>query len=451
MVGTKKMGRSISCLLLLFLSVLAQAQTGTLRGVVLDSADGSAVEEAQLGWVGEGISVVTDAEGRFSISLRNAGTVLEVTHVAYRTQRIAFQGTKSLTDGRWVIWLGSRTIMLEPAEVRRPRPEVVFQRKDLHAADLFINASGLWVLAYENPRMLRSEAEQGLEILRDVRLVLLDTQLVEQAAVPMHEDVLGLYHDLRAMPIVRGSRQAYGVARLAAGLALSPFPLEQLERAVLPWTDSIPQWVLGSRKDDVLPQVDHVGHAPVLDSSVLVASVVDTVMMDLFRSEYKYMSGRDKVIAMDLARELKVDKQVIAGYMSGFDRNIWFKPVYAPLFVVGDTVVVFDHYRNRMRKYDLAFRPVGEVPLSHHLSRQGRDWKGRMVQDARTGELYAQYERFGQGWLQRVDPHTGVPGAITRLQFRYPEKVQVFDGSVYYIQRPQGSLQKRTIYREAVR
>jgi len=341
--------------------------------------------------------------------------------------------------------------MLEPAEVRRPRPEVVFQRKDLHAADLFINASGLWVLAYENPRMLRSEAEQGLEILRDVRLVLLDTQLVEQAAVPMHEDVLGLYHDLRAMPIVRGSRQAYGVARLAAGLALSPFPLEQLERAVLPWTDSIPQWVLGSRKDDVLPQVDHVGHAPVLDSSVLVASVVDTVMMDLFRSEYKYMSGRDKVIAMDLARELKVDKQVIAGYMSGFDRNIWFKPVYAPLFVVGDTVVVFDHYRNRMRKYDLAFRPVGEVPLSHHLSRQGRDWKGRMVQDARTGELYAQYERFGQGWLQRVDPHTGVPGAITRLQFRYPEKVQVFDGSVYYIQRPQGSLQKRTIYREAVR
>jgi hypothetical protein len=163
------------------------------------------------------------------------------------------------------------------------------------------------------------------------------------------------------------------------------------------------------------------------------------------------MSGRDKVIAMDLARELKLDKQVVAGYMSGFDRNIWFRPVYAPLFVVGDTVLVFDHYRNRLRKYDLAFRPVGEAPLAHHLSKQGRDWKGRLLQDARTGDIYAEYQRFGQGWLQRVDPHTGAPGAITRLQYRYPEKVQVFNGEVYYIQRPQGSLQKRTIYRERVR
>jgi hypothetical protein len=340
---------------------------------------------------------------------------------------------------------------LDPAEVRRPKPEVIYQRKDLHAADLFINTEGLWVLAYEHPRMVRSEAEQGLEILRDVRLVLLDTQLVEQASVPLNEDVLGLYHDLRGMPIVRGTRLAYGVTRVAEDLLLSPFPLEQLERAVLPWTDSIPQWVLGSRKDDILPQVDHVGLAPALDSTALVASVVDPLMMELFRSEYKYMSGRDKVIAMDLARELKLDKQVVAGYMSGFDRNIWFRPVYAPLFVVGDTVLVFDHYRNRLRKYDLAFRPVGEAPLAHHLSKQGRDWKGRLLQDARTGDIYAEYQRFGQGWLQRVDPHTGAPGAITRLQYRYPEKVQVFNGEVYYIQRPQGSLQKRTIYRERVR
>jgi hypothetical protein len=445
------MGRSLCILLLVLSALMGSAQSGTVRGVVLDSADGRAVDEAQLGWVGEGISVVTDAEGRFTISVRNAEAMLEVTHVAYRTQRIVFKGSQSLTDGRWVIWLGARTILLDPAEVRRPKPEVIYQRKDLHAADLFINTEGLWVLAYEHPRMVRSEAEQGLEILRDVRLVLLDTQLVEQASAPLNEDVLGLYHDLRGMPIVRGTRLAYGVTRVAEDLLLSPFPLEQLERAVLPWTDSIPQWVLGSRKDDILPQVDHVGLAPALDSTALVASVVDPLMMELFRSEYKYMSGRDKVIAMDLARELKLDKQVVAGYMSGFDRNIWFRPVYAPLFVVGDTVLVFDHYRNRLRKYDLAFRPVGEAPLAHHLSKQGRDWKGRLLQDARTGDIYAEYQRFGQGWLQRVDPHTGAPGAITRLQYRYPEKVQVFNGEVYYIQRPQGSLQKRTIYRERVR
>lgn len=437
--------------LLMLLRILPLAGQELLRGIVLDSADGSAVVDAQVGWAGEGVAAVTDDEGRFTITVRNAGTLLEVTHVAYRTQRIAFPGAKGLEAGRWVVWLGARTIMLAPAEVRRPLPEVIFQRDDLHAADLFVNHDGLWVLAYERPRMLRAEGEQGREILRDVRLVLLDTLHTERASLPMHEDVLGLHHDLRDMPIVRGATQAYGASYHGHGLALHPFPLEKLDGAVLPWTDSIPGWVLGTSKDDVQPRVDHVGLEPRTDSSALVATVVDSLMMALFRSEYKYLSGRDKVVAMDLARELRTDPEVVAGYMAGFDRNIWFKPVYAPMFVVGDTIVVFDHYRGRLRKYDGSFKACGEVPIVHHLARAGRDWQGRILQDGRTGALHAQYERYGQGWLQRIDPHTGRPGAITRLTYRYPEKVQVYDGDVYYIHRPQGSLQKRTLYRERLR
>lgn len=437
-------------LLLFVLLHPAVAQT-RISGVVLDSADGSAVAEAQLGWAGEGVQALTDDDGRFTIELRNAGAVLEVTHVAYRTQRITFPGPSGLEGGRWVVRLGQRTILLAAAEVLRPRPEVVFQRDDLHAADLFVNHDGLWVLAYERPRMLRAEAEQGREILRDVRLVLLDTTHLELDALHLHEDVLGLHHDLRDMPIVRGTSSAYGVSRTRGGLHLSAFPLEELDRAVLPWTDSIPGWVLGTRSDGVQPRVDHMGHDPRLDSSALVATVLDSFMLQLFRSEYKYLSGRDKVVAMDLARRFGTDPETVAGYMAGFDRNIWFKPVYAPMFVVDDTIVVFDHYQDRLCKFDRRLKACGTVPLVHHLARQGRDWKGRVVQDARTGALYAEYQRAGQGWLQRIDPHTGRTGALTRLAYRYPEKVQVYGGDVYYIHRPQGSLQKRTLYRERLR
>ena len=438
----------------LFTVVLAAglcAQSGSVRGLVLDSADGRAISDAQLGWVGEGGMVITDAEGRFTLPLRNAGTRLEVTHVAYRTKQQVFKGEKSLTDGRWVIWLASRTIELEPAEIKRAQPQVIFERKDVHAADLFINGDGLWVLAYQHPRMLRAEADQSVEILRDVRLVLLDTLYVEKASAPLHEDVLGLYHDLRDMPIVRGTGQAYGAALQDGVLSLVPFSLDHLDKAVLPWTDSIPDRVLGTIKDDVIPRVDHVAWAPALDSTAVVASVVDSFMMQLFRSEYKYLSGHDKVIAMDLAREFRTDPETVAGYMAGFDKNIWFKPVYAPMFVVQDTLLVFDHCQGRMRKYDHSFKQVGEAAIGHHLNRKGRDWKGRLLQDRRSGTIYAHYERFGQSWLQTIDPHTGDMGSITRLAYKYPGKVQVFDGYVYYIHRPYESLQKRAIYRERMR
>ncbi|MBK9287843.1 MAG: hypothetical protein IPN38_09190 [Flavobacteriales bacterium] len=237
------------------------AQSGTVRGLVLDSADGHAVSDAQARGGG---GLRSDAEGRFTLPLRNAGTRLEVTHVSYRNKQLAFKGEKSLTDGRWVIWIASRTIELEPAEIKRAKPEVIFERKDVHAADLFINGDGLWVLAYQQPRMLRAEADQSIEILRDVRLVLLDTLYNEKATAALQEDVLGLYHDLRDMPIVRGTGQAYGAALQDGSVALMPFSLDRLDKAVLPWTDSIPDWVLGTAKDNVIPRVDHVAPAPTL-------------------------------------------------------------------------------------------------------------------------------------------------------------------------------------------
>ena len=62
--------------------------------------------------------------------------------------------------------------------------------------------------------------------------------------------------------------------------------------------------------------------------------------------------------------------------------------------------------------------------------------------------LYAVFQRNGYQWLRAIDPVTGLLGERTRLTYRYPERTQVFNGSVYYVYRPFESLQKRSIYRE---
>src|SRR5690606_22397012 len=146
----------------------------------------------------------------------------------------------------------------------------------------------------------------------------------EVASCPVPEDVFGLRQDLRNDVVVEGTRHAFGVARAGADLVLQPFGLEELRRAVLPWTDSIPGWVLGSNARPDYPALDHLALDPLRDSTRRICSVEDTFMMDLFRSEYKYLKGPDKVLAMNLAAELGVDKETVAGYMSGFSRNIWY-------------------------------------------------------------------------------------------------------------------------------
>ncbi|MFZ1657971.1 MAG: hypothetical protein WAT61_04085, partial [Flavobacteriales bacterium] len=144
------------------------------------------------------------------------------------------------------------------------------------------------------------------------------------------------------------------------------------------------------------------------------------------------------------------DKETVAGYMSGFSHNIWYRPVYAPLFVVGDTLLVFDHVRKQLRRFMRDFSPAGEVSLPYQEKSQGRDWAGKLIQDRVTQQIYVVFQRNGTVWLRSVDPVNGDMGATVRLSYPYPEKVQVHAGQIYYIWRPSGTLQKRTIYREPV-
>ncbi|MFT3885861.1 MAG: hypothetical protein QM724_10655 [Flavobacteriales bacterium] len=434
------------------LCLIAAAQSGLLRVTVLDSLDDCPIPDVELTF-GERSRARTDVDGSCTIGwVSTAPMTVRFSHVAYGEHvRTLLPGT-ALHEGTWVVRLPMRTFTIPDVQVGRSRPEPVFQRQDLHAADLLINDEGIWVLAYEHPRLLRAEADAAKEILRDVRLVLLDTTYAEVASCPVPEDVFGLRHDLRNDVVVEGTRRAFSVERWSDGrISMQPFGLEDLRRAVLPWTDTIPGWVLGSNGDGVLPAFDHLAYDPCGDTAVVICSVVDTFMMDLFRSSYKYLSNRDKVMAMDLAAELHVDKAIVAGYMSGFQHNAWSRPVYAPLFVAGDTLLVFDHACGKLRKFTRSFAKAGERPLTYLGKGDRKDKVDRLIQDRATQRIYAASKRLGVVWLRAIDPVTGELGDRFRISSEYPERVQVHDGWVYYIHRPYGSLQKRTIYRERIR
>jgi hypothetical protein len=413
--------------------------------LVLDSAGGAPVPGVAVAVDGE-LRGFTDAQGQMQATWKHAGSVvLRFEHTGYRSREVHL---KAKQDAPLQVYLVQRDLMLPAITIGLAAPEEVFRRSEWHAADLLINAEGLWVLAYEHPRLVRAEADAGKEILRDVRLVLLDTAFQEVASCPVPEDVLGLRHGLRSEVLIEGTRTAFAVGRNGDEIVLQPFGLAELRNSVLPWTDSIPGYVIGSNAQADYPALDHLAYDPFKDTLRRICTVVDSFMMDLFRSEYKYLKGPDKVLAMNLATELGVDKETVAGYMVGFSHNIWYRPLYAPLFVVGDTLLVFDHARGRLRKFSRLFVEGPSAPLAYLQKGEVRWWTGRVIQDRAGQQVYAEYERNGSEWLREVDPITGRLGSPVRLTERYPQRVQVFAGYVYYIWRPAGSMQKRSIYRE---
>lgn len=437
---------------ILFLVVLFQAHAqvrNELHGTVLDAVSEAPLAGVHVHLLGSEVGAVTGEKGDFMLTVdRGSHIDIKLTSVGFATLRRSLTAEELAHDRPIVLHLQRQAVELPAVTIERSAPEVVYQRSDLHVGDYFTNADGLWVLTYDKPQLWHTEAEAGRQVYRDARLHLLDTNFVECCSVRLPTEVVRLHHDHAQRTIVEGTKNAWIAALRKGEVVLHETDLTTLEKSILPWTDSIQGQLIGNNFTATFPAFDHFAYDVESEETRAICAVQDAFLMELFRSQYKYMSGHDKVVAMDLAIETGIDAEIIAGYMTQFYKDQYFDPPYAPLFVVHDTLCVFDHYTERIRRFLPDLSPAGDVPITHQRE---RTWKTRLLQDAGDGTVYALFARNLHTWLRTVDATTGALGPVRMLDHPFPEDVQVHGGHAYFIYRPYGSLQHRTLYRQALR
>ena len=434
--------RSLTWLIALLVMKTLHGQGGLPHVVVKDAITGAAIPRVHI-QQGAQLLAVTDTLGTAAIEVLFPCT-LEFSHISYEAEYRVFRNTDRQP---FEVFMRRKVVELPPYEVKRPAPEVIYQRPDLHVADHQVNSHGLWVLAYTKPQLWHRQEEAGRLDLRGVKLHLLDSVFNEKAELSIPFAVRGSHKDHLQRVIIEGDHTAWIVDEGAAGIRVTTIDRKTLHEAVLHWKDTIAGMLLGDDRDETFPAFSHIAYDPIAEELTQFCEVEDPFTMELFRSEYKYMSGRDKVIAMDLEVSTGVDKEIIAGHMTGFHKNIYFHMPYAPMFVVNDTICVFDHSTDRLRKYDTSLDPVGEVPIDHH---KNRGWKKELIQDPVTQKVYSIEERNDRIALRPIDPTTGAVGKEMVLTHPWPESVKLYDGSAWYIHRAWGSTQRKTLYREAL-
>ena len=356
-------------ILLFSMGPLCNAQNGSYSGLVLDSAGGFPLAGVDVKG-GEHGDAITDNVGEFKLRSSSKRSVeLEFSFTGYYNQRRTIKWSEVDQDEQLVVYLSSRSEELLPVVIRSG-PEVVYQRKDLHVGAYHVNGDGLWVLVYEKPKLWHSTGSVGEQVFKGARMYLLDTLFNERSVVDLDGEVLALYHDRDQQPIIEGRSMAWYAHEESADIILHPIDKQVLHDGILPWTDSVPGYLLGSNLSHTYPAFSHIAYDPERNEANAFCSVEDEFLVELFRSEYKYMTGTNKVIAMNLETELGIDKEIIAGYMTRFYEHLYFKVPYAPLFRMNDTLCVFDKYKQTIRKYALDLQPAGEVHFSESCGRE---------------------------------------------------------------------------------
>lgn len=218
---------------------------------------------------------------------------------------------------------------------------------------------------------------------------------------------------------------------------------------VAPIVDTLDDNIYYSNYSEIYPAFNYFQFNKTDSVYTALLDVVDEPMMEQYRAEFKFSDVRTRLWAANKEIESGIDKEIWVG-AAIFSNSIYYEPLYAPLFINKDSILVFDHYKKLLFKYssDLSF--ADSLPISYHENERKTGWEQPLIQDKETGRVYVLFERDGYSYLSLVDLATGKIRYSRKLHFKYIEKLKIIDNQIFYIYRPFESIQKKYIYRETV-
>jgi hypothetical protein len=181
-----------------------------------------------------------------------------------------------------------------------------------------------------------------------------------------------------------------------------------------------------------------------------LATVSNPDLLKIYNMEYYYLPPVQQLEARRIATKYKTDKRIVAALMSGFTKSMYYEPVYAPLFVLNDTVCIFNHYTDYIYHFDGKNKLIDSVKISYHHPKSWREWKKQLYVDRYENKVYAFFSKDGHHYLKEINHRNGIEVKTYKLKHHSAERIKIRDGYVYYIYRPFDSTQEKFLYRELI-
>lgn len=315
-------------------------------------------------------------------------------------------------------------------------PDTVYGSDRLSVADFEIQKNGK-ILLLTYPKQLKRGGE----------IVLFDGGK-ELTTFPILEDKPEkLLKDFRGNTHVICENGIYTLIVKSNELNISAIDKEYFFKYIAPIVDTNRTKLFLNNFNPIYPAFDYFTFDKIDSSYRKLMHIEDDLMMELYKSEYKWMDVRTKLWAKNKEIETGIEAEVWVG-ANYFTQSIYYEEAYAPLFQRNDSLFVFDYANDRIMIFSILGNLIGKVPIYHHYNPRKIGWKKNLIQDKVTGAIYALFELNGISYLGMIDVKTGNIGNKVRLNFKYVDKIRVHNNFVYYIYRPFESLQKKYLYRE---
>jgi len=430
-------------ILLIAPTVFTQSETVVVLELV-DSKSYEVIRNANVTWLINDSTYVkySDGYGKSSFILEN-GTNFKwtISHPMYSDvtikQRIPSRNTMD-TINIQVKMRFVRTQNVDEMWVTAPGvPIAVYSSEKEHVSDFEILSNGdLLLLTY--PKQLKKGSE----------LVIYDGKDVKNRFTIPHK-AEELIHDFRGNAHVVCENDVIGVHVKDSKVAISSVERAYYMKYIAPIVDTNKSKMYFSNFNKDYPAFDYFLFDQLDSTYSKILEIKDDLMMELYRSEIKWVDVRTRIWAKNRELQTGVDAETWVG-ANYFTQSVYYKELYAPLFHRNDTLFVFDYYKDKLRSYDNFGEVIDSVAIYHHYDKRKTGWKKNLVQDRKTGQIYGVYERSGFTYIGWIDTETGEIKQQVKLKHRYIENIAIQNNQVYYVYRPYESIQKKFLYKEGL-
>lgn len=439
------------CLLLGALNGLSQTIM-TISGKVTDMSNTEGIPDCLVQVNGTNIRVKTNEAGEYSLQCKSCTDTTSITFTRmnyFDEVRTLSTAKKTVQEYRLNVQMQFTSYILNEVNISN-RPDTVWGDEKLNVADFAFIKSDLLLLTYDHELRWKKQHESHTTLFEDCQLILLDSNEKEITRCEVPDIAIRFYTKYLGEVFLQCRNALYYVWFDGKKIFLEELPYEQFRENYEPVIDTSAQFNYLSNYSESFPEFYYMRNTKGDTALYRFRRIIDEQMMEIFRSEYKYLDPRDKLEAFRYELKTGIDKEIVGGYMSGFAKSIYYHPLNVPMFLNDDTLTMFDHHHNRIVRFNAIGQAIDSAEIRYHLMKKPYKWGERIIRDQTTRKFYTYFQTSGLTDVISINTSNGATGKATRLTHPYVEKIRMRNGWIYYVYRPFESLQTRYLYRERI-
>ena len=422
-------------LVLFFLSFVSHAQQ---RGKVISFNTKKPISGAVVKWSNGKQFAVTDEQGEFAIPSSNNGYVVQsIGYYDYTTTKI----------GRLIEL--TEQIYQMPVISITDAPDSVFGSVKYSVGDFVWWNGMLTMLLYEHEKLFKPASEKR-DLWEDAWIAQIDSFgkivasfHINEPAERFHLTPTGLCFVLTENSVFQLQSEPF--------LHLDKLSYESFRQEYEPICGFLNSNIVFHTFTEEYPEFSYYMLKEDNENPIELEHVADSLTMELFKSEYKYMNGRAKRIAYQYELDYGVPKEIVAGQMTQFKESLYYQDPIAKIIQLEDHWSIF----NISQKTVLTVNADGTVMNrlimagSRNLASIPAKEKILSVQfDSEKKEMICFTQlRTGESMLNLLK-EDGTLELKKNLYWQHIRNPQIKNGRVYYLYRPFESRNNWYLYAE---